>query len=174
MKNGSNKKKLIVAGCIMFLLLAAFWGPNMPHLINADKPFIDLSGSIGESIGNANTAYEKAVLTPAPTDAPEITTTPAPTDVPDVTDVEGSKIRISVGDDEYTGSGETVYIKGMMTDSVEVKVSSVDSLKEMLSTGRFDDVEIILVDNYAETKTFKNVKLALDEFGKTYSVEHVG
>ena len=174
MKDGSNKKKLIMAGCIMFLLLVAFLPWNMPKLINADKPFIDLSGSIGKSIGNANTAYEKAMLTPAPTDAPEVTVTPAPTDVPDITETEGSKIRIAIGDDDYSGSGETVYVKGMMADSVEVRVSSVDALKEMLLAGRFDDVEIILVDNYAETTMFKNVKSVLEESGKNFTMEHVG
>ena len=66
MKNGWNKKIIIISGLIMALFLTAFWSWNMPNLINADKPFIDLSGSVGDSIGNAEKAYEKSKLTSLP------------------------------------------------------------------------------------------------------------
>ena len=97
----------------MFLLFTAFWSWNMPSLINADKPFIDLSGSIGDSIGNANTAYEKGQVTPIPTDTPGITPEPTPeitpTDIP-VIGPEDKEFEIIVGAEDYSGDGESIVL----------------------------------------------------------------
>ena len=163
MKNGSNKKILIIAGLVMVLFLTAFWSWNMPKLINADRPFIDLSGSIGESIGNANEAYEKSVLTPAPTDAPLPTTTPVPTDIPDITDPDTPEVRIVVGSNDYSGSGETVYVDG-------VEINSPDMLLSKSASG---EVEVILTDDYAEAGTMAKIKGVLEEYGINYRFESV-
>ena len=163
MKNGSNKKKCIIAGLLMFIFLPAFWSWNMPNLINADKPFIDLSGSIGESIGNAQTAYEKAVLTPAPTGEPELTPGPEPTDIPGLDDPEADELRIVIGDVELSGPGESITIEG-------VKVKGPEELKNLIMSGDYAGKSYILIDYYAESSTYRYIKGFLDESGITYRI----
>ena len=145
MKNGLNKKILIIASLLIMLFLTAFLPWNMPKLINADKPFINLSGSIGESIGNANEAYEKAVLTPAPDDTVP-TITPAPTDIPEIQDPESNEIMIIVGDEDFAGLGEAVYIKGAGIEPLKISADSLDTLKDTLQNKESEGYKIILVD----------------------------
>jgi len=166
MKNGSNKKGIIFCLIGMFLILTAFWSWNMPHLINADKPFIDLSGSIGESIGNANAAYEKAILTPAPTSQPEVTVTPEPTEIPDINVTGDSVVRIVIGENAVSGSGEIIYIG-------DTKVSSPDEMLRVISGEEFEGKNFVLVDNYAETVIYREVKKALENSGIDFSSEKV-
>ena len=163
MKNGWNKKIIIISGLVMVLFLTAFLPWNMPNLINADKPFIDLSGSIGESIGNANKAYEKAVLTPAPDDDPVPTVTPIPDDITDITDPDNQELKIVIGDEDYSGSGEAVYINGErlnVNDSFTIQ-------------GDMDELKVILIDNYAESGTLGRLKKALEDSGIDYSISYV-
>lgn len=152
MKNGSNKKKkLIVTGLVMFLLLTAFWSWNMPKLINADKPFIDLSGSIGESIGNAKTAHDKAtqINNPEPTDIPQITDIPEPTETPPEPP-EKVEVRIVVGDEDMSGSGEKITANGNV-------IISPEELSAFFETDIEKEKDFIIVDNYAEAKTYRSV-----------------
>jgi hypothetical protein len=172
MKNGLNKKILIIASLLIMLFLTAFLPWNMPKLINADKPFINLSGSIGESIGNANEAYEKAVLTPAPDDTVP-TITPAPTDIPEIQDPEGNEIMIIVGDEDFAGLGEAVYIKGAGIEPLKISADSLDTLKDTLQNKRSEGYKIILVDNYAETKVYRALKNMLEDFGINYETESI-
>ena len=160
MKTGlKNKKKLIITGLIMFLLLTAFWSWNMPKLINADLPFIELKGSIGESIGSAKIAYEKATLVTNP-DIPVITETPEPTEIPD-TSTEKDEVRIVIGDDDMSGSGEKITADGSY-------ITSLDDLKVLLDSENFEGKDLVLVDNYAETKIFR----ALIEYFKSKGTEY--
>ena len=172
MKNGLNKKILIIASLLIMLFLTAFLPWNMPKLINADKPFINLSGSIGESIGNANEAYEKAVLTPAPYDTVP-TITPAPTDIPEIQDPEGNEIMIIVGDEDFAGLGEAVYIKGAGIEPLKISADSLDTLKDTLQNKGSEGYKIILVDNYAETKIYRALKNMLEDFGINYETESI-
>jgi len=172
MKNGLNKKILIIASLLIMLFLTAFLPWNMPKLINADKPFINLSGSIGESIGNANEAYEKAVLTPAPDDTVP-TITPAPTDIPEIQDPEGNEIMIIVGDEDFAGLGEAVYIKGAGIEPLKISADSLDTLKDSLQNKGSEGYKIILVDNYAETKVYRALKNMLEDFGINYETESI-
>ena len=172
MKNGLNKKILIIASLLIMLFLTAFLPWNMPKLINADKPFINLSGSIGESIGNANEAYEKAVLTPAPDDTVP-TITPAPTDIPEIQDPEGNEIMIIVGDEDFAGLGEAVYIKGAGIEPLKISADSLDTLKDTLQNKESEGYKIILVDNYAETKVYRALKNMLEDFGINYETESI-
>ena len=172
MKNGLNKKILIIASLLIMLFLTAFLPWNMPKLINADKPFINLSGSIGESIGNANEAYEKAVLTPAPDDTVP-TITPAPTDIPEIQDPEINEIMIIVGDEDFAGLGEAVYIKGAGIEPLKISADSLDSLKDTLQNKGSEGYKIILVDNYAETKVYRVLKNMLEDFGINYETESI-
>lgn len=170
MKNGLNKKILIMASLLIMLFLTAFLPWNMPKLINADKPFINLSGSIGESIGNANEAYEKAVLTPVPDDMVP-TITPAPTDIPEIQDPESNEIMIIVGDEDFAGLGEAVYIKGAGIEPLKISADSLDTLKDTLQNKGSEGYKIILVDNYAETKVYRALKNMLEDFGINYETE---
>lgn len=172
MKNGLNKKILIIASLLIMLFLTAFLPWNMPKLINADKPFINLSGSIGESIGNANEAYEKAVLTPTPDDTVP-TITPAPTDIPEIQDPEGNEIMIIVGDEDFAGLGEAVYIKGAGIEPLKISADSLDTLKDTLQNKGSEGYKIILVDNYAETKVYRALKNMLEDFGINYETESI-
>ena len=172
MKNGLNKKILIIASLLIMLFLTAFLPWNMPKLINADKPFINLSGSIGESIGNANEAYEKAVLTPAPDDTVP-TITPAPTDISEIQDPESNEIMIIVGDEDFAGLGEAVYIKGAGIEPLKISADSLDTLKDTLQNKGSEGYKIILVDNYAETKVYRALKNMLEDFGINYETESI-
>ena len=172
MKNGLNKKILIIASLLIMLFLTAFLPWNMPKLINADKPFINLSGSIGESIGNANEAYEKAVLTPVPDDTvPTITL--APTDIPEIQDPESNEIMIIVGDEDFAGLGEAVYLKGAGIEPLKISADSLDTLKDTLQNKGSEGYKIILVDNYAETKVYRALKNMLEDFGINYETESI-
>lgn len=170
MKSGSNKKRILIAAVLMFLLFTAFWSWNMPSLINADKPFIELSNSIKGSIGNATTAYEKASLTP--TDVPGITPEPTPeitpTDIP-VIGVDDKEFEIIVGDEDYAGDGESIVIMG--NGGAEMKAYSVASFETMINGEAFSEKSFVLIDNYAENQTFREVISILDESGKTYRTE---
>lgn len=172
MKNGLNKKILIIASLLIMLFLTAFLPWNMPKLINADKPFINLSGSIGESIGNANEAYEKAVLTPVSDDTVP-TITPAPTDIPEIQDPESNEIMIIVGDEDFAGLGEAVYIKGAGIEPLKISADSLDTLKDTLQNKGSEGYKIILVDNYAETKVYRALKNMLEDFGINYETESI-
>ena len=172
MKNGLNKKILIIASLLIMLFLTAFLPWNMPKLINADKPFINLSGAIGESIGNANEAYEKAVLTPVPDDTVS-TITPAPTDIPEIQDPESNEIMIIVGDEDFAGLGEAVYIKGAGIEPLKISADSLDTLKDTLQNKGSEGYKIILVDNYAETKVYRALKNMLEDFGINYETESI-
>ncbi len=166
MKNGSNKKRILICLAVMFLILTAFFSWNMPSLINAEKPFIDLAGSIGDSIGNASAAYEKAVLTPAPIDQPDITVTPEPTDIPDITIPEDTEVRIVIGEDDSAGSGESILLG-------EKRVLNAEDILGMISGEEFDGKSFVLVDNYAETEVFRKVKTILENSGKSFNCEEV-
>lgn len=139
-----------------------FW-ERIPKLINADKPFIDLSGSIGESIGNAQTAYEMAILTPAPTGEPQPTLGPEPTDIPGLDNPEADELRIVVGDVDLSGSGEVISIEG-------VKLKDSEEFKRLILSDEYEGKSYILIDFYAESSTYRNIKGFLDESGITYRI----
>lgn len=170
MKNGLNNwKRILIAACLCLLLVAYAPWETIPNLINADKPFVDLSGSIGDSIGNANKAYDKAHPTLIPTVSPEPTPfvspepTPEPTPVDIFTPAE-DEIKIVIGDEDYSGSGEIVFVNGN-------KLKTVTDLKTVLSSLEYEEKKIILIDLYAEKETFRTVKTVLDGMGLSYQTE---
>jgi len=167
MKNGSNKKKIITICILAFVCLAAFFPWRIPSLINADKPFVDLAGSVGESIGNATAAYEKSKITPVPTSAPVVTDVPypVPTDIPEEI-TEKDEVRLVIGEDYLSGSGETILLE-------ENAIGSIEELKALIKNGVFDGKTVILVDNYAETITYKAVKALLFETRTSYRFDKV-
>lgn len=169
MKSGLNKYKIIVIGFLLCLFLVGYNEliERVPELINADKPFIDLSGSIGEAIGNANKAYgeEHPTLIPTatPEPTPEITPEPTPTPV-DIHTIAEDEIKIVIGDEIYSGSGETVFVN-------DNKLHTLTDLKTTLSSMEYEGKKIILIDLYAESVTFRVVKSVLDEMGLSYQIE---
>ena len=154
MKNGSRKTKIIVCAFIMSLLLTAYGlGETVPNLINSDDPFIELD-SIGDSIGNAKTAYEKEHPTLTPTPIPDITPVvtpePTPTEIPT--------------HENLAGSGESVILGGK-------KITSSEKLKSIITEPDYDEKSILLIDYYAEKEAFEVVKSTLDEIGISYRIE---
>lgn len=146
MKSGSSnrKRKYILEFCLVSFVLLTGYAFYKPKLINAKKPFIELSGSIGTSIGNAEKAYdyehpkvEPAKPTPTPV-KPEVKT----------------QVEIIV-------SGEAIAVDNR-------KVNSIDEFESVIRSKDFDELSFILVDDYAEAKTYKTVVKVLDDAGKKY------
>ena len=175
MKNGWNKKILIVF-CVMaltFLTGFAIW-ETVPKLINANKPFVELKGSIGLSIGNAQKAYEKAQLTPVPTEALVPTTTPAPTEMPEINEPDSSEVWIRIGDEDYAGSGETVtLVYGQGDVTYHRNITSSDDFEHFLKDGTFDSFKLVLFDDYAEREAYWKIKGVLDKLGYEYTTKSV-
>ena len=164
MKNGSKKTKIIVILFMCFFCCAyAFW-EDIPNLINADKPFIDLTDSIGRSIGNAEDAYREANPTPIPTPIPQptpvITPEPTPTEIPP----EENVVKLYVGDGDISGSGESMYFD----DKV---IGSYEELKETILNLDLEGKVIVLIDYYAEKEAFLNVMKVLDALEADYRTE---
>ena len=150
MKSGSSnrKRKYILEFCLVSFVLLTGYAFYKPELINANKPFIELSGSIGTSIGNAEKAYdyEHPKVEPAPTPVK-----PTPTPVkPEVK----TQVEIIV-------SGEAIAVDNR-------KVNSIDEFESVIRSKDFDELSFILVDDYAEAKTYKTVVKVLDDAGKKY------
>ncbi|MBR4815703.1 MAG: hypothetical protein IKZ73_00395 [Lachnospiraceae bacterium] len=170
MKSGLNNwKRILIAVCLCMLLVAYAPWETVPNLINADKPFIDLSGSIEDSIGNAASAYEKAHPTLVPTVSPEPTPVISPEPTPEPTPVDiftpaEDEIKIIIGDEDYSGSGEIVFVNGN-------KLQTVTDLKPVLSSLEYEEKKIILIDLYAEKETYRAVKTVLDGMGLSYQTE---
>ena len=167
MKRGLNKRIIVFFICIsMFLFCTGYWDDwfgwdKTPNLINADKPFIDLSGSVGDSIGSANSAYEKAKLTPIPTEAPEPSIAPEPTQIPDETPPKKEEVRIVIGDPVLSGSGEKITVNDQV-------VENTDKLYTILTDPGLDGKTFILVDYYAETAAFKAAEECVKKSGRQY------
>ena len=164
MKNGSRKTRIIICAVLICLFLSAYnILETIPNLINADDPFIDLN-SIGDSIGNAKEAYEKANPTPIPTIipevTPEVTPEPTPTEIPP----NENEIQIKVGDENLSGSGELVLLE-------DLQIKSSEELKSIITGPDYEGKTFLLVDCYAENMSFKTVKNILDEVGKSYRIE---
>ena len=164
MKNGSNKKILIILGILMLVIFSGYSiFETIPKLINSDKPFIDLSGSIGDSIGSANKAYEKDVLSPVPTETVPTDVPPEPTDTPIETEPDKKELRIIVGDTLLSGAGERISLEGTEKDYSGMGISSADELKKTLKNEDISGITIILVDNYAEVKAYREAEKILME-----------
>ena len=164
MKNGSKKTKIIILFMIACLVFSAygFW-EDPPSLINSDDPFIELD-SIGDSIGNAKTAYEKAHPTITPTPIPDITPAVTPEPTPTEIPPNENEINLVVGDEDPAGPGEAIILEGK-------PIKSSEELKSVITGPDYEDKTILLIDHYAEKEAFKEVKSTLDEIGISYRTE---
>ena len=81
-----SKNRLAVIVFIVTVLLLTGWAPwqRVPDLVDIDGPFIDLAGSVGDSIGNALQVYESENAANAPTPVPAVVPVLQPTPTPAV------------------------------------------------------------------------------------------
>ncbi len=149
MKNGSNKKGKIIIFVILMSLLITGYVFYVPKLKNADNPFIVLNGNNGDSIGAAKSAAQNAYNAEHPISTPTPTATPAPK--------EDGKMRVTVSD-------ETIAF-GSLTNL------DFNRFKKVFENGALDSKEIILVDDYAEARTFSKIIKLFEKAGKEYEVE---
>ena len=102
MKHGSNNRKTkILIMCLvssLFLTGYTFW--SKPKLVNADDPFISLTGSIKSSLGNANSAYEEAKPKQEEKPIEKPTVTPKPTATQKPTQAPVTEIEVTISDEE--------------------------------------------------------------------------
>ena len=164
MKNGSKKTKIIILFMIACLVFSAYnFLEDVPNLINADDPFIELD-SIGDSIGNAKTAYEKAHPTLTPTPIPDITPVVSPEPTPTEIPPNENEIKLVVGAEDPAGPGESVILEGK-------EIKSFEELKSIITGPDYEEKTILLIDYYAEKEAFKEVVSTLDEIGISYRTE---
>lgn len=133
-----------------------------PKLINADKPFIELAGSVGKAVGNAKDAQNRITPVPSGTPVSNLTPTPTPTPTPWVkpTPVPDNKVTIRVED-------MSIYVN-------KYRCIDFDDVQKQLSNGVKDDTKVTLIDDYAELKTFRSVVKLLKQLGITdYSTSRV-
>ncbi|MBO4414564.1 MAG: hypothetical protein J5824_01115 [Lachnospiraceae bacterium] len=173
---------LKIAAFIMITVILCGYGPfeRVPDLVNVGGPFIDLTGTVGESIGNAEEAYEaeNAVETPTgiPTDSPTPTITPLPTPTP----VEGvtptpvitptpiASLRVMVGYDMITNPDKDPAVI-VSIDSGRV-YENVDEVLAVIAEAA-KSKEIVLIDNFAEAETFGRIVRYCEENGIRYTRE---
>ncbi len=155
-----TKIRIVLLCAVCLLLLTGYLGTRFV-LKNATKPFIELNGAEGDSIGNAAEAYEASNHTPEPTAYPTLmptpTAAPKPTGMLTPTPGPEDEVNITVGN---LYSAEIIIIEG-------IPYKNFDAFKEKLKDGRYEGKRFIVHDMFAETVTFKNVLAAIDELYPT-------
>ena len=158
MKHGfKNSRKIgiiLLLGSLLFLTGYIFY---KPELINAKDSFIDLKGGIKSSLEHAEIIYAKnnPVPTPHPTPKPTLKPTPRPTPVEKVDTV----VTISVSD---------MSIKIGKTDC-----ANVDEFRDVVQDDEFNDKTFLLVDDFAEYRTYKQVLGILNDMGKVFQTTEI-
>ncbi len=149
MKNGLNKKTFWMVIFLLFYFDLVGYIFYKPVLKNADKPFIELSGSVGEAIGNAKSAYD--VEHPSISETQPII--PKTTEVPEKKEkkVHSNSIEIIVTDEKISineNSYDTYY-----------------DYKKIFKSETFNNKTIYLIDDYAEAKTFLKLLKLFEQSG---------
>lgn len=134
------KKYLIFVLALSLLLLAGF-SFYKPVLINASEPFIDLSGSVGTSIGNAKEAFQME--------------NQSGTTKPGNFGEEKTQIEIIVCDETF------------LVDGVECPYFS--RVNEYICREENENCKFILVDDYAEAEAYKKVLRSLREADRLFT-----
>lgn len=134
------KKYLIFILALSLLLLAGF-SFYKPVLINASEPFIDLSGSVGTSIGNAKEAFQME--------------NQSGTTKPGNFGEEKTQIEIIVCDETF------------LVDGVECPYFS--RVNEYICREENENCKFILVDDYAEAEAYKKVLRSLREADRLFT-----
>ena len=150
MKNKFGSKIIIMVSIILSaLLMAGFtWWGYTPVLINADKPFVELNGGYGDAIGGAKSSATNAYNEEHPTP------TPTPTPTPKVDD---GMVKITVCDEKIS--------YGAVTEK------DYTYFKNAFENGTMREKKIILIDDYAEARTFKKIIKLFEKAGTDYEIE---
>ncbi len=145
MKHGFNNKRVRIAFFIiaMSILLCGYIFKR-PELINADKPFIELSGSIGESIGNAQKAYANAH--PEPIEKPTEESKPQST-VPKI-ETKPEQVNPNIAEVIWVQE-EKIYI--------DQKTLSIEEFEDLVRSGRYEGKEVVLREDFADSATFHKI-----------------
>ncbi len=162
MKNGlKNKNRIIICVVLSSMVLLGF-GSSKIVLRNADEPFIDLTGSIGNSIGNA----EESSVVPGAS-----ATSSAPNETPN-TRVTSNDYRIVVRAEDVI-----VYnvINGVERIDRRYRAGEANDLeRDIITNGFLIDKNIVLIDDYAEYKTYMEVVSILEKhFSGKYITDQV-
>ena len=149
-----NKIKLVIAVSLFSLTLVGYIFYK-PVLKNADQPFIELSGAVGDAIGNATDAYREAnpIATPAPSSQPQAGGQPRP----EKPDSENTSVEVVVDD-------ETISFAGYRNINLTV-------FKTAFENGVLAGKKIVLVDDYAESKTFHRLIRLFRDTNTDYEIE---
>lgn len=161
MKNGLNSRSVRLSLLLVILplvLTGAFW--DTPKLMNDDPPFVDLEGSIGTSIGNAEKAYKEVsalhsadqsqkneTSQNAQVSNPANVTAPSSSGKSDIT-IEVSGEMVKLGNDYY---GNPDIFKNNVVEK-----------------GTLNGKKVKLTDDWAEAGTYKRVRSILDSAGIGY------
>lgn len=173
-----NRKRIIykIAAFFMITVILCGYAPwqKVPDLVNVGGPFIDLKGTVGESIGNAEKAYEaeNAVQTPTgiPDDQPTPTITPLPTPTPvdgltptpTITPTPTARLKVMVGHDLITDPSKDPAVI-ISIDGSRVYEDTDEVIKVIAEEAA--SKEIVLIDNFAEASTFGKLIRYLEENG---------
>lgn len=143
------KKYLIFVLALCLLLLTGF-SFYKPVLINASEPFIDLSGSVGTSIGNAKEAFQMENQSGASESGNSGEDKPS---MP--SGEEKTQIEIIVCDETF------------LVDGVECPYFS--RVNEYICREENENCKFILVDDYAEAEAYKKVLRSLREADRLFT-----
>ena len=160
MKNGLRNRKTQILLCLVAVALALTGGIfYTPELKNADKPFIELSGSVGTAIGNAKDAYSDEHVR---SDTLQETEENKPASTALEKEREQAPDRII----EIYVTDEEIKI-GMK------KVADFSEFETLIRSENYDGREFAIVDDFGEYKTIKRIDKLLEKLGKTYSIRQV-
>ncbi len=150
---------LLVIACFA-LCGFGLWGYKA-ILKNAKGPFVELSGSVGVAIGNAQTQEmneEQAQIIQTPKPTPKPTPIPKPTPLPKPSEKESDKKSNIV---EIEISGDIIKKNGTPCRLSDIELLTRNASK---SFGK----EIIIVDDWADYTVYRKVMSMLDEAGLNY------
>ena len=126
-----------------------------PVLKNADKPFIELSGAVGNAVGNAESAYIVANPTPIPEPVP--TPPVVEESEPEKPKPKDVQMEVVVGDEKISFGA--------------IKDADISVFKSLFESGTMKEKKIILVDDYAESGTFNRLIKLFKESGTDFEIE---
>ena len=157
MKPGFRNKRFIriIILFMIFMVLTGF--AYEPILINIPEgSFIDLTGGIDSSLKTADSIYKRNHPTP----------TPRPAQVQNPTAAAQTP-------EEKVETVVVVSVSDKIVKIGDMECQSVDVLGEMIQEEQYDNKSFLLVDDFAEYKTYKQVLQILRDAGKDFQTEDV-
>ena len=176
------KQKRVILKILVFLILSILlcgYGPfeKVPDLVNVAGPFIDLGGSVGDSIGNAEEAYEAENMVNTPTgipdDMPTPTITPIPTPMegitptPIITQAPAAKFTVLVGYDLISDPQKDKAVIISVNDRIYEDINEALEAVSNAAAGK----TAVLIDNFAEAETFRTIIRYCEDNNIRYETE---